>query len=179
MSKGKWEKVGSNDGIIGAFVPGPRHTIVRNLVTGKAHEVYHRSGKLGEAIEEGQFTGRDVSSLDKTPSGSGGCFITTACVEAAGLPDDCFELQILRKFRDEYVRLLPDGEVILKAYYSKAPGIVKAISQSDSANDEYLRMFREVREAIRHILAGHNKKALDTYKQLVQRLLTTYSTEID
>ncbi|RLQ96273.1 hypothetical protein D9X91_08285 [Falsibacillus albus] len=29
------------------------------------------------------------------------CFITDSCVDARGLPDDCFELKTFRKFRDE------------------------------------------------------------------------------
>ena len=31
---------------------------------------------------------------------SGGCFLTSACTEARGLPDDCHELTVLRSFRD-------------------------------------------------------------------------------
>ena len=30
-----------------------------------------------------------------------GCFITTACCEALGLDDDCFELRTLRRYRDQ------------------------------------------------------------------------------
>lgn len=63
MSKDKWEEVGPSDGL-GAFIPGPRHTIVRNTETGEAREVYHY-GDVGEAIANGQFTGRDVSACDK------------------------------------------------------------------------------------------------------------------
>jgi hypothetical protein len=63
MSKDKWEEVGPSDGL-GTFIPGPSHTIVRNTETGEAREVYH-SGDVGEAIEKGQFTERDVSVCDK------------------------------------------------------------------------------------------------------------------
>ena len=45
MSKDKWEEVGPSDGL-GAFIPGPSHTIVRNTETGEAKEVYH-SGDVG------------------------------------------------------------------------------------------------------------------------------------
>jgi len=63
MSKDKWEEVGLCNGL-GAFIPGPSHTIVRNTETGEAKEVYH-SGDVGEAIANGQFTDRDVSVCDK------------------------------------------------------------------------------------------------------------------
>ena len=38
------------------------------------------------------------------------CFLTSACVAARGLPDDCAELTALRAFRDGYVRSQPEGE---------------------------------------------------------------------
>ena len=41
---------------------------------------------------------------------SGGCFLTSACTEARGLPDDCHELTVLRSFRDGYLRSQPEGE---------------------------------------------------------------------
>src|SRR6185295_8850185 len=42
------------------------------------------------------------------PPPRGLCFITTACAQAQGLPDDCEELTVLRGLRDDYIRQLPD-----------------------------------------------------------------------
>jgi hypothetical protein len=64
MSNDEWEIVGQSEGL-GAFIPGPTKTIVRNKKTGKAREVYH-TGDVGEAIRKGQFTDRDMSMFDKT-----------------------------------------------------------------------------------------------------------------
>lgn len=62
---GQWESVGPSDGL-GAFIPGPSHEIVVNTDTGEAREVYVGSGQTtGEAIENGQFTDRDVSVCDR------------------------------------------------------------------------------------------------------------------
>ncbi len=47
-------------------------------------------------------------------------FLTTACLQAAGLPDNCKELQTLRRFRDEYVSRLPNGSAILSHYLNVA-----------------------------------------------------------
>jgi len=63
MSTDKWDVVGPSDGL-GAFIPGPDHTIVVNTETGEAREVYH-TGDVGEAIANGQFTSRDVSVCDR------------------------------------------------------------------------------------------------------------------
>lgn len=50
-----------------------------------------------------------------SPSGSkesdnGGCYLTTACVAARGLPDTCTELQTLRAFRDGVLARQPGGQ---------------------------------------------------------------------
>ena len=58
---------------------------------------------------------------------SGGCFLTSACTEARGLPDDCHELTVLRSFRDGYLRSQPEGEAEIAEYYAVAPKIVDAI----------------------------------------------------
>ena len=53
-----------------------------------------------------------------------GCFLTSACVEAKGLPDDCRELTVLRNFRDTYLKASADGQRDVCEYYHVAPMIV-------------------------------------------------------
>ena len=62
---------------------------------------------------------------------SSGCYLTSACTEARGLPDDCDELKTLRAFRDGYVRSQPEGEADIRHYYAAAPRIVRAIHALD------------------------------------------------
>lgn len=50
-----------------------------------------------------------------------GCFFTTACVEARGLPDDCEALETLRAFRDACLANRPDGREAIAEYYRMAP----------------------------------------------------------
>jgi hypothetical protein len=53
-----------------------------------------------------------------------GCFLTTACCEVLGLPDDCFELRTLRRYRDETLAAAPGGRAAIDAYYLMAPPIL-------------------------------------------------------
>jgi len=53
-----------------------------------------------------------------------GCYITTACCEALGLDDDCFELRTLRRYRDQVLALRPGGTSDIAAYYELAPLIL-------------------------------------------------------
>jgi hypothetical protein len=57
----------------------------------------------------------------------GGCFLTTACCGVIGLPDDCFELATLRRFRDEVMMSSADGRADVARYYAEAPQIVAGI----------------------------------------------------
>lgn len=60
-----------------------------------------------------------------------GCFLTTACVESAGLPDDCLELKTLRSFRDNWLSVQPGGKAEVQSYYSFAPKVVDAINEQN------------------------------------------------
>lgn len=62
--------------------------------------------------------------------GGGGCYMTTACCEYRGLPDDCRELTAMRRLRDEYVRRTPEGRRAIEEYYRVAPGLVRRIDAS-------------------------------------------------
>ena len=58
-------------------------------------------------------------------SSTGGCFLTTACCEHKGLPDDCYELTTLRSLRDHYMKQSVFGNGLIKIYYETAPAIIE------------------------------------------------------
>ena len=90
-------------------------------------------------------------------SSSGGCYLTTACVEHKGLQDDCLELSTLREFRDNYLRNLPDGDKEIEEYYRTAPKIVDTINHSGDAESIYDEMFEnEIKPCVEMILDGRN-----------------------
>lgn len=102
------------------------------------------------------------------------CFLTSACIQAAGLPDNCNELQTLRKFRDEYVLRLPNGGVILSKYYTDSQQIIKAISNTSTSTEVYNAIWAVIRSVVCQIEAGNNAKALSLYMSLVDNLVRKY-----
>ncbi len=80
----------------------------------------------------------DVSTDTCKP---GGCFLTTACVDFAGLPDDCFELATLRRFRDEVLMRMPGGPDDVALYDRVAPAIVERIGGSPNRSRELARLY--------------------------------------
>lgn len=102
-------------------------------------------------------------------------FLTSACVEAKGLPDDCYGLTVLRKFRDTYLRFLPCGEKEIAEYYFVAPQIVSAIKK----REDYLCIFdsiytKLVKPCVNMIERGDNEKAHILYRDTIQQLRTQY-----
>lgn len=73
-----------------------------------------------------------------------GCFLTSACVEAKGLPDNCYELTTLRTFRDEYLMNQECGECEIHHYYFVAPTIVENIRKSGHAQKIFEKIYMEL-----------------------------------
>lgn len=69
-----------------------------------------------------------IKALRRDAGLGGGCYITTAICEASGKADDCHELTMMRKFRDEWLAKQPDGMYIINDYYETAPKIVTKIN---------------------------------------------------
>lgn len=110
-------------------------------------------------------------------SSDGACYLTSACTEARGLPDDCHELTTLRAFRATYVRSQPDGEADIQHYYAVAPQIVKAIHALDCAEAMQVldRIYTElVQPCIQLIEQEHLQDAYHLYKQYALLLEEKY-----
>lgn len=66
-----------------------------------------------------------------------GCYITTAVCEAHNKPDDCYELTLLRNFRDGWLVNQSDGKRLVEQYYATAPGIVRYIEGLPNRGEIY------------------------------------------
>lgn len=108
---------------------------------------------------------------------STGCFLTSACVEAKGLPDDCHELTVLRSFRDGYLSALQAGREEISEYYFIAPQIVAAIKSRANALAIFNSVYEElVRPCAEMIERGENENAHKLYRDFIRQLQTLYLT---
>ena len=120
----------------------------------------------GGAVDERD----DEDDEEQGSSGGGFCFLTTACCAYKGLPDDCTELQTLRRFRDGYLRNRPYGEELISTYYADAPAIVKAINARPDKGEIYEGIFVRIHEIMDLIAAGENERAVIRYLMMVYDL---------
>lgn len=106
---------------------------------------------------------------------SSGCYLTSACVEAQGLADDCRELTVLRTFRDGWLRCREGGEADIAEYYRTAPAIVAAIRKRPNAGEVFDRIYRELVEpCVRLIDGGDREGAWRVYKAYTLNLREIY-----
>ncbi len=100
----------------------------------------------------------------------GGCYITTACAVAMGLPDDCEQLTVLRQFRDHYLLKTPVGPYLVEIYYADAPRIVEAINRLSDPGLAYRAIFPVVQYCVELIKRREEDLACRMYIDMVMGL---------
>ena len=144
----------------------------------------YRCAKTGEDIYSGSETYDNYcygykSSYSKcihyssksSDSNSSGCYLTSACVEAVGLADDCLELTTLRAFRDKWLSNQPDGEKDIEKYYKVAPRIVEEIHARIDCQQILKSIYEEmVVPCVHYIQQGCFEDAYALYRQKTENL---------
>jgi hypothetical protein len=100
----------------------------RNL--GKLGTDYMAQNKFGmqQYSDDMAGYGAERTAAAQSSGGGGGmCFITTACCELLGLPDDNAMLNTFRKFRDEHL----GGKEGVAEYYEKAPLVLEVMDKKN------------------------------------------------
>ncbi len=119
------------------------------------------------SYELGKATFETINSGFKTKL----CYITTAVCESLGKTDDCYELNVLRNYRDCYLAKQPDGLDIIYQYYDIAPTIVNRVNKSPDRNKIYHDIWDEyVKPCITLIEEDKNEECKKVYSKMVHQL---------
>lgn len=99
------------------------------------------------------------------------CFITTAVCETLGRPDNCYELQAFRSFRDNYLKFQQGGPEQIQEYYLIAPMIVRAIDKSPKRKDIYKSIWeRYLSKCLSFYEHNEYEQCRKTYTEMVENL---------
>lgn len=112
----------------------------------------------------------DKSEKDK---GAGSCYLTSACMNhfQEKFDDNCYELTILRWFRDNFV-----SEEDIKHYYEVAPTIVEAINQEEKSDIIYNYIYDNVVDyCVIQIEQGNYNEAYLRYKSSILSFEETFA----
>lgn len=103
------------------------------------------------------------------------CYITTAVCESLSKGDDCYELTLLRRYRDTYLASLPGGEAMIREYYDVAPSVVKHINQKENAGDIYRSIWDSyISPCIGMIEEGKDEECREHYERMVHELRSQF-----
>jgi hypothetical protein len=127
--------------------------------------------------------GASSSGFGDFISGLGkGCFITTAVCKYYGLKDNCYELTVLRNFRDTYMANTPKSQAKVASYYKYAPGLVTIFDEMAAPAREslYQSMYQHyILPAIVAIESGKFADAEDIYTSLFNFATSTAASVRD
>lgn len=99
------------------------------------------------------------------------CFITTAVCESRQKDDDCYELSLLRSFRDDYLLQSDEGVEMVHEYYDVAPSIVKHIGKRKDADRIYEDIWQQyLSPCIRLIESDRKEECVELYRSMVYDL---------
>jgi len=122
-----------------------------------------------------------ASAKNKTKKKKGGskkalmCFLTTACVNHFGLPDNCYQLNTLRKYRDSYLASTAGGRDLVLDYYRIAPAIVRNINADREQKNVFAYINDVIRLSCEHIERHEYSQAQNAYVDMVHTLRRRYS----
>lgn len=146
--------------------PGELRTIITDRRTGKV-------------LDCTSYKFKEKRRKEKEKKSDEGCFITTAICESMNKPDDCYELNLLREFRDSYLLSTPEGQELVSKYYRIAPSIVYQIDKSMDANEIYSHVYSGyLKHVIEYIEIKEYHKAIRVYKEMVNHLEAAFKISI-
>ena len=131
----------------------------------KPHDATHVNINYDKGSWSSTTHGPDKSD---TSSGSGGCYLTSACMKyfQEKFDDNCYELTVLRWFRDNFV-----SKEDIEHYYEVAPVIVETINKEEKSGIIYDYIYDNiVNYCVEQIEHGNYDKAYSRYKSSVLTL---------
>ncbi len=107
------------------------------------------------------------------------CFITTAVCRALQKGDDCEELMVMRRFRDDARVADPLLQEMIGEYYRVAPEIIQRIQASGQADAVYQQLWTdELCPVLRNLHHHEYRQAALGYIAMVERLSHQYSVPL-
>lgn len=125
------------------------HGVPKNIEVAKQYVL--KAKEHGD--KEAQKILDKIKQEENRASSSGSdCFITTATCVSLGKPDDCYELNTFRNFRDTWLLKRFYGRLGFKVYYWLAPKLVSRINHLPNASTIYRQTWEQYLNPCLHLL---------------------------
>lgn len=166
--------------LTGKAGPATAKEITLELRDGKRTMCKFAVGTQGfaEAVAKANAEGQPIKAMYDSglcePLNIDDCYLTTLCVEQIGLPDDCFELQALRAYRDGPLKRLPEGDAVIAEYYAEAPHIVAEMKRRGEARHVLGFYLTHILPCVAFAKLGLDRLALWRYRDMTRKLQAAY-----
>lgn len=140
-------------------------------IFGNASESLGRAigGVVGSAVGAVKAVGEAIGSI--IFGSSSGCYITTATCLEYGKPDDCYELNTFRSFRDHWLAKEPDGQTLIRQYYASAPEIIELVNKQPNSSNIYRHLNDHyLVHCLHHIETGKYEQCKELYIEMMNYL---------
>ncbi|MDP2924881.1 MAG: hypothetical protein Q8N99_00755 [Nanoarchaeota archaeon] len=122
--------------------------------------------------ESNRSSGNSSSSGSSGGGSSGGggdscCYVTTACLDAIGLPRDSLEFRAMKILTKEHILKSFSGKRDYVLYQKKGPAIVQAIESREDAQNIWRSVYEKLRNVAASILSKNYGKGHQQYKELI------------
>ena len=131
---------------------------------------YYCLGNLKDSLQRIWYVYEYKVENKKDYNNSSGCYITTAMCSYLGKQDDCYELTILRGFRDNWLRHQTNGENLIQEYYNYAPTIVDKLNNNPDRDSIYNHIYKCVYKCLAYIREQKFERAKNEYIHMVRVL---------
>lgn len=116
-------------------------------------------GLRGEKLDENKGS---------SSSGRSCCYLTTACLDAMGIPqEESQELEAIKLVTKEHIMKSRQGKRDYILYRRKAPRIVSGIEARSDSKEIWGRVYERLRDITRTISDGDLERGYQSYKSLV------------
>lgn len=136
--KREMARIDYNMTMVSYFLP-----LIRDIESPRAKELAQgMADAWNEAFPGSHITSMTIADV-KGGFRSSPCFITTAVCKSLGKPDDCYELTLLREYRDTYMAQTDERTAAVAKYYRVAPKIVAKIDARADAQAVYASIWED------------------------------------
>ena len=156
---------------VSSFVNNESNDYIDNLRGRLQHYYkYYCLGNLKESLQRIWSIYEPRVEKEKSENKSSGCYVTTSMCKYLRKRDDCYELTILRGFRDNWLCYQPNGKDLIKEYYRYAPSIVDKLNLAPDKDIIYGQIKKCIYTCLAYIWSNQFEKAKSMYIFMIRLL---------
>lgn len=156
---------------VDSFITNSSNHYIEDLKRNLQHYYkYYCLGNLKDSFQMICSVYEPKVESSKNNNSSNGCYITTAMCNYLGKQDDCYELTILRGFRDNWLCRQTNGDRLIQEYYNYAPTIVDKLNHAPDKDSIYSEINRCIYKCLSYIREQQFEMAKDAYISMVRTL---------